>query len=939
MKIPPWRRLFRNSFRDRLEEEATREEVTFHLDELARRYEAEGTPPEQARRDALRRFGDPERWTDETIVASHARERAKMRREGFATFRGDLTIGLRQITRRPVSSALVLLVMALGVASGTTVWAVADAVLYRPLPIPEADRMVAMFGSNRRAPTFWISRHSYNAWSGGQRSFDHIAATRSGTLTLLEPFPDRVGFLGVESTFFDLIGTEPVLGRRLLPEDDASGAPRVLILTHALWNGRFGGDPDIVGREIRTQGGRVTVVGVMPKTFSWEEQQWDGPHAEGAERHLIMNGVFGTDDGSALGAGRLLTVARMAPGVTREAAQVDLDRVGRAVIAEYPEYADWGGMGPFTPNVVPLRWTLTRMVADQVLLLGGAVLLLLLLVAVNVGGLLASRILDRQGELAVRASLGASRGGLVRQVLTETGILWGIALALGLSAAVGLVPLVRSLLPPGMPLLGDIQLHPRVILGALGGAMLLWILSGIVPGIEGTRVDLRSAAKGAGRVLGRNRRRVQRTLIVAQVAMACALLSGAGLLIRSYASLVNVDPGFDPSNVATLRLRLPVSMVEQVGTMGDIGGPALEGYRRYFDDSDPLLTPGPEFYDFLAGTMERMAAVPGVESVTFANRGPLDAETNWNPAQLPDESGAPDESKPPIRFKWVSPNYFASLGIPILRGRPLLDSDRRQDLPVMVVNEPFVERILDVDDPLGHSVELFFPPWVPSTEWTVVGVVPPTIQAGPHRPEEIIIYVPMEQIRLYWTADQIGYTRNLTFMAPYQQGARADVVFQGLREAIWANEPTLPIVRAARLEDVQAELVAQPRFFAVLMGSFASVALLLAALAVLASLAQHVRQRTREFGLRKALGADARDIVGKTLADGALLALLGVAFGAVLSWFGSRLLAAQVVGVQGWSPAIQIGVALVLVLTAVMASLAPALRASRIDPMEALRHE
>ena len=278
-------------------------------------------------------------------------------------------------------------------------------------------------------------------------------------------------------------------------------------------------------------------------------------------------------------------------------------------------------------------------------------------------------------------------------------------------------------------------------------------------------------------------------------------------------------------------------------------------------------------------------------------------------------------------------------GVDVSEGMLRFARDRAESLPVMVVNEPFVERILGMDDPLGHSVELFFPPWVPTTQWTVVGVVPPTIQAGPHEPEEIIIYVPVEQIHLYWTADQIGYTRNVTFLAPFQQGARADVVFQGLREAVWAGEPTLPIVRLARLEDVQAEMVAQPRFFAVLMGAFASVALLLAALAVLASVAQYVRHRTREFGLRKALGADARDVVGKTLVDGALLALIGVTIGAVLSWFAARLLAAQVVGVQGWSPAIQGGVALVLVLTAVLASLAPALRASRIDPMEALRHE
>lgn len=934
---PPrgWRWLFRNPFRDRAEERAVRDEIRFHLEELEARYTRSGLPPGEAHRQARARFGDPERWEREAAGEGRAAARAEGRRRTLLDLGTDLRMAFRQMTRNPRFTALLLLVMTVGVAAGTTVWGVVDAVLFKPLPFPDADRVVAVPGGNERWPVWFASRFAYEAWDDGQRSFEEMAVVYSATMTLLEPRPEEIGVLRVESRFFDVIRTQPMLGRAFTREEDLPGAPNLLILTWALWRDRFGSDPDILGTEVGLRGGPATVVGVMPPSFSWEDFQGDGPAPEGAERLALRNGIFRNDVGELASGGRLLPLGRLRPGVSLDEARADLDRVGRAVVDAYPEVFV-SDSGPYMPTVRPLRYLYTRFRADDVKLLAGAALLVLLLVAVNTAGLFATRVLDRRTELGVRASLGAGRIRLARQLLVETGVPWALALATGLLLAGAGLPWVRSVVPAGTAFVDDVTLRPRVLVGCLSVATALWLLSALLPSLAASRMELLSAGKAAGRGLTKGGMRAQKVLIVGQIALACGLLGGATLLLRHYARLRGVEIGLDPERTAMVYLDLPPEYREPAGTVAEAGGVA-EYARGWFDPHDPVFQPGPRFHAFVAGTLERMEAVPGVTAATFVNQPPLWESTHWRGIRLAPPGVEPDESYPWVRTKWVTPDYFETLGIPVRRGRGLLPTDTRDSQRVVVINEAVARTVFGSEDPVGRTLSFNPTAYFPDLDWTVVGVVPPVLQYGPHEPDESVVYIPVAQLPRAWADDQIGWAMRVSFLARYR--GSAEEVFRGLREAVWAGEPEVPITKATTLEHQRAALIAQPRFFLLLLGGFATVALLLSAVGVLATLGQQVHQRTGELGIRKALGADVHELLRRTLADGAVLGGLGVLVGTGLEWLLGRGLHARIAGAPEWSPAVLAGAATLLFLTAVLAALPAGLRASRVDPMEALRTE
>jgi hypothetical protein len=384
-----------------------------------------------------------------------------------------------------------------------------------------------------------------------------------------------------------------------------------------------------------------------------------------------------------------------------------------------------------------------------------------------------------------------------------------------------------------------------------------------------------------------------------------------------------------------LYLPLPAAFHEQSGTMADVGGPEGDAVR-WFEPSSRLYRPSARLHEFVTGTVERMEGVAGVESATFVNQPPLWSSLVWRSATVVLPGGDP-EAAPQVRVKWVTPGYFETLGIPILAGRSLRAGDTRESPPVLVVNEPFVRDVLGSGSPLGRSVPLVLPPWLPPRDWTIVGVVPPVLQYGPHEPDEPVVYMTLAQLPDRWTPDQIGFARRVTFLARFR-GDAAETL-QALREAVWAGEPELAIREEATLDELYQRVTAQPRFFLLLLGSFAGISLLLSALGILASLGQHVRQRTRELGVRQALGAGARDLFRRTVLDGAALGLAGVVLGAGIGWAISRLLSTRVVGAAAWSPLLQGSVALGLVAIAAFAAVPAALRAIRVDPMEALRSD
>jgi hypothetical protein len=518
----------------------------------------------------------------------------------------------------------------------------------------------------------------------------------------------------------------------------------------------------------------------------------------------------------------------------------------------------------------------------------------------------------------------------------ETGVLWAVALVAGLAVAAAALPWVRSITPPGVSFTDDFGLTRDVVAVVSGFAVVLWLLSAALPALDGSRVDLVSISKpGRSQVHG-GRAGVQRALIVGQVALACGLLSGSALLLRHYAALRSVDIGLHPERTALLYLELPSRYREPAGTMGEIGGVA-EYAREWFTDDAPVYRPGGLFQQFISRTLQRMEAVPGVEGATFVNQAPLWESLHWRGIRLAPPGEEPDESDPWVRLKWATPDYFETLGISVLRGRAFRPWDSAESERVVIVNEAMARHLFGDADPLGRSIPVEISAYFPPEDRTIVGVVPPVLHYGPHEPTESVLYIPVAQIPQAWTADQIGFAMRVTFLARYH-GDRAGIM-QELREAVWATEPTLPITRESTLEEQYSQAMSEPRFFLVLLSSFAAFALVLSAVGVLATLGQHVRQRTGELGLRRALGADTSDLLTRTLGEGAALAATGIVLGAGLAWALARGLAAQVVGISGLSPAVLVVVALVLIGVSVAAAFPAGLRASRVDPMEALRTE
>jgi predicted permease len=468
------------------------DEIAFHLQAKARDLEALGLRPEEAQREAVSQFGDPERWTRETLAESQQHVRALDRRWARDSLFTDLRAALRYIRRRPSLALLTVLIVALGIGTGTAVLAVLDAVLVRPLPFAEPDRVVGVRGQTPRIDSWGVSPANYFDWKEGQRSFSAMSAVRGSNATLHLGRPEQVGALSVESDFFDVIGVEPFLGRRFIPEDDQPGAPRVAVLSHRLWVRSFGGDPAVLGTEVRVGNGFVTVVGVMPRDFFYLDYPvWGGPR-----RELFLSDPFRGDRTSRTVGGYLWPSARLQPGVSLAEADRQLDEVAAFLAEEYPGIN--GGEppnGPLSISIQPHLDGVVRLVRGDLLLVGGATTLLILAVCGNIAGLLLAWVLDRRRELAVRAALGANRWRLVRQVLAETGMLVLVGAAAGVLLAAFLIPAIQAFAPGDIPRLDAATVDARVLGGALVLAMVVWLTSGLLPSLQGSRIDLLASLK------------------------------------------------------------------------------------------------------------------------------------------------------------------------------------------------------------------------------------------------------------------------------------------------------------------------------------------------------------------------------------------------------------------------------------------------------------
>ena len=932
----PLRRLWGNPFRRDGVAQEVEEEHAFHLDEKSRELVDRGVPPAEARRQAEADFGRRAHWRRQAL-----RERRRGQGRLGAPEVGDglvldIVVAARQLLRRPAFSLAAIAVVALGVGFGVAVLTTVDAVLYRPLPYANAARVVWLRGVFSDVDGWGVSPANWLDWKGLQRSFSATAATRAVNASLMEGGADYVGTLRVESAFFQVLGVRPHQGRLLVAADDRPDAPDVAVLTHRLWVARFGGDPALLGREITLGGRRTTVVGILPPSFGYRDQGVRG----GPERHIFTNDIYLGDRTSRFPGGFFWPVALLRDGITLAEAAEDMDRVAAAVAETYPDLlgASADG-GPLGISVTPLRDAITQEVRGGVQLLGGFVLLLVLVVCVNAAGLLLADTVDRSRELAVRASLGANGLRLARETLAHVALLTLLGGVAGLAIAAIVLRGIHAIAPPDVAFLAGARVDGRVALGAAGLAIIIWAVAGVLPALRAGRVDPDATLRSGGWSVPPARSRAGRAIIVAQLALATALVTGAGILLSTYASMVAVEPGMRIDAVRVLRYQLPRDRYARAaGTMADYVITLPDGALAEQVRSGRASRVGSEARAFLDQAVTRLRAVPGVVGVAVANERPFSPVGYTVRAVDPDEHALQSESGGRYWLRWVSPEYFDLMGLRLLKGRALDERDAAAAEPAIVVSEAFVATYLRNDpEPVGTVVPVAEAGYFPPRRFTVVGVVADVLDRNPSQAARPAVYIPIAQRGELWSPDQVGLALRATFLV--RVDPQAGPSERALREAISELDPTLVIEDSTTLAALYAELTRETRFWLALLAAFGVVALLLAATGTSALLAQAVRHRTREIAVRRALGASAGVVLAGVVKDAVKLAASGLILGLTASWYLSRLLAAHVVGVEGIEIVPVAGVVGVLLAAAAAAAWTPARWACRVDPAEALRIE
>jgi len=799
----------------------------------------------------------------------------------------DLRYGARQLARSPGFTAVAVLTLALGIGANTAMFSIVHNVLLRPLPYPDPDRIVWFFERQPNLERAPFSGADYLDLAQQSRTFEHIVAMRDLNFHLTgHEEPELVRGRVATPNLFGVFGVQPVAGRGFLPGDGAPGAPRVAVLSYGLWQRRFGGDPGAVGRDITLNEQSVTVVGVLPPTF-----RLGGVELYLNPRHVVPE-VFPTmpDDPTQNRATHYLAVAgKLKPGVTLAQAQADID----AVIGRIEEEHRTG----HTAQIFPLQEVVVGDVRRPLLILSGAVGLVLLIACANVANLLLARASSRQREIALRTALGAGRWRLVRQMLTESLLLAMTGCALGLLLASWSIAALVAASPPQLPRVSAIQVD-RVVLGfAVVVAVLTGLLFGLAPALQAAKTSLTEALKEGARGTGDGtpHSRLRRALIVAEVALSLVLLAGAGLLTRSLVRLLDVDPGFRSNNLVTMAVSFDSAKYSQEGRN----------------------------LDFVEQLLPRLESIPGVTGVAVANDLPLEGqETTTNPTVEGREPAQPGEQLL-IGVHSVNTNYFRALGVPLQHGRFFDQRDAINAPPVVIVNKTAARRLWPDDNPIGKRIRL-----LGGEEFAeVVGVVGDIKHNGLTAPPSMDAYVPYAQVP--WPYLMIAVRSTM------EHGA----LLSAVRAEVRALDPDMPVFSVRPFQQVLDELLGERRLTLVTLGLFAGLAVLLAAVGLYGVMAYMVTQRTREIGIRLALGARRSDILRLVVGQGTRLALLGVGIGLVGGFALTRFLAGLLFGISATDPLTFAAMAVVLLLVALVACYIPARRATRVDPMVALRYE
>jgi predicted permease len=801
----------------------------------------------------------------------------------------DLRYALRVLAGSPGVAAVAIIALALGIGANTAIFSVVNAVLLRPLPYPDEDRLVQIWGStpSQGVPFHNVFYSDALAWGQQSRSFDAVVSCSpgSGNLILGEE-PERLAFWRVNAGFFSLFGAKFACGRGFLPAEDAPGAARVMILSYGLWQRRFGSNPNVVGTSVNLDGNLYTVTGILSADFHLIGRTID------AFAPLALAGVRNTPGDTTVS-----VFACLKPGVTKQQAQTEMSAVGRNLGEQFPN-----SIGK-NPRIWGLREFVVRDVRLSLFVLLAGVGLVLLIACVNVANLLLSRAAARQREIAVRTSLGASRGRIIRQLLTESGILGLAGGTVGVLLAHLGVRALLALVPERYPLLKDAAIDAPVLLFTLVTSLLTSVLFGLAPAIVSSRAGglpnaLKEGTRGSGE--GSKQIRLLSLLVVAEVALALILLVGAGLLIRSFLRLNEVKPGFSTRNVLTASINLPQAKYS-------------EAPKRVAFFNDLLL---------------HLQAIPGVQCAGLVSALPL---TQYNTGIGLVVEGRPfprPDEVPIVWFRIADEGYFRTMEIPLMRGRTFNVRDDTNAPPVAIINETMARRFWPNEDPLGKRFTSGLPRSGRPITWiTIVGVAGDLRHKNLDQEPDAEVFWPFRQLAPAALSLTVRTTTDPTRFAPLLRTTVADL------------DREQPVSQIRSMEQIFADSIAPRRFSVTLLGIFALVALALAAVGIYGVVSFSVTRRTQEIGVRMALGAQRGNVLRMVVGRALAMAAVGVITGLVGSLALTRIISSLLFGVSSTDPTVFAGVSLLLMAIAGLAGFFPARRASLVDPLVALRNE
>jgi len=868
--------------RDKTESELT-EELSDYVQSVADAKVRAGATPEEALRSARLEMGGMESVKDQV--------RAVGWESALEVFVQDVRYGVRMLLKAPLFTAVALATIALGIGANTAIFSLVDGILLRPLPYPEPQRLM-MAGTHQRGGSGLelISTADFLAWRDHQQSFEEVAILdRASTSFALSGMgqPERIPGAGVSANFFSVFGVTPLKGRGFRPEEDRPGAPAVVVISEQFWRDHLGSDPEVLNQTLTLDGKQHTIVGVMPAAFRFPSR-----------RPAALWAIHTLNPPVARPPYALLALGRLKPGINLRKAEAELNDIAAQVNAQYPNSDD------LVAVMMPMKEWMVSDMSTALLVLMAAIALLLLIVIVNVANLLLARATARQSEVALRMALGATRIRVVRQLLTESALLSLLGGVVGLLFAFVAVRAFLAFGPGQMSRLEEVGINPGVLLFTFVICVGSGILFGLAPALETSRPSLSDPLKEINRSSSSaSVHRTHRALLVFEVALALVLMIGSGLLIRSFVRLSGVSPGVQTDHIITAAISLS---------------------NKY---SDPQIT------QFWRRFLEKLQALPDVKAVGITMSLPPNLLEITNPFTVEGQDYDRHRKLQLAEEMSVSPDYFRALGIPLIKGRFFSTADQvegEKDPPIVIINETMAKQYFGGKDPIGSRMQTGDPD--PSSPWeTIVGLVGDVKYSGLDSGPEPAIYVPYNENG--WA----GWAREMYLVV--RSGGTTQQIVPAIRAELASMDDALPLAQVRTMDERLDESLAQQRFRTWLISGFAALALLLSAIGIYALISYSVSQRTREIGVRVALGAQPGNVLGMVLREGLKLLLFGLLLGWIGAFSATRVMRSLLYSTSATDAMSFAATSLMLMVVALLASYIPARRAAKVDPMVALRCE